>query len=289
MKKLCISFLALIYSHASSQVGINTANPLANFHIDAGKDNPSSGSALSTSQQKNDVAILTNGNLGIGTTKPLTKLDISSGTVLSPQDGFMLKDGTEGRGKVLVSDDNGSAHWLLYPAQKIYRGVMGAGVDIDISSTSFSFNPSNYNAGFYQTGSYIDLPPGKWRVKMDLVIPYTADANSTMNQDEWFWLRTTLSDNGTSNPASPSVDLVDNSRWASEVFQGPGSAVSVGNKFAMINGNLIINNPSANMKRYYLLAGGFTRSNLHIPGILQNLGGAIWKDNKITAYAIEQD
>ncbi len=57
----------------------------------------------------------------------------------------------------------------------------------------------------------------------------------------------------------------------------------------MINGNLIVNNSSANIKRYYLLAGGFTRSNLSIPGTLEKMGGAQWQDNKLTAYAKEQD
>jgi len=288
MRKINFAFF-LISLNVYSQVGINTSNPLGNFHIDAGKDNPVTGNTLSNAQKDNDLIILANGNMGISAINPTTKLEINSGTITLPSDGFKLNDGTEGIGKVLISDDNGSAHWLLHPAQKIYKGVMGAGLDIDISSSSYTFNSANYGVGFYQTGSYIDLPPGKWRVKIDLIIPYLADAGSTMSQDEWFWLRTTLSDNGASNPSTPSADLVDNSKWASEVFQGPGPLAVNGNKFAMINGNLIVNNSSANIKRYYLLAGGFTRSNLSIPGTLEKMGGAQWQDNKLTAYAIEQD
>ncbi|SDM03330.1 hypothetical protein [Chryseobacterium taihuense] len=289
MKKIIFSSILMHNAIIYSQVGIGTNNPLTNFHIDAGKDNPLIGTIVSDAQKQNDVAILSSGNVGIGNLSATRKLEIESGTVASPSDGFKLKDGTEGKGKVLISDDSGSAHWLLHPAQKIYKGVMGNGLDVDISSSSYSFNPANHSVGFYQTGSYIDLPPGKWRVKIDLVIPYLADSDAAMSRDEWFWMRTTLSDSGTNNPAAPSADLVNNSRWASEIFQGPGPVLSAGNKFAMINGNLIINNTASGIKRYYLLAGGFTRSNLNIPGILEKMGGAQWQENKLTAYAIEQD
>ena len=289
MKKIIFSAIIMHNVFMYSQVGIGTNNPLSNFHVDAGKDNPLNGNVVSDAQKQNDVSILSSGNVGIGILSPTRKFEVESGTVASPSDGFKLNDGTEGKGKVLISDDSGSAHWLLHPAQKIYKGIMGNGLNIDISSSSYSFNSANHNVGFYQTGSYIDLPPGKWRVKIDLVIPYLADIDAAMNRDDWFWIRTTLSDNGTSNPGAPSADLVDNSRWASEVFQGPGPVLSAGNKFAMINGNLIINNATSAIKRYYLLAGGFTRSNLNIPGVLEKMGGAQWQENKITAYAIEQD
>lgn len=58
-----------------SQIGINTPNPQALFHIDGAKDNPSTG-APTSDQQLNDFAILGNGYVGIGTDHPTSKLEI---------------------------------------------------------------------------------------------------------------------------------------------------------------------------------------------------------------------
>lgn len=67
----------LFLNYAKAQVGINTSNPQATFHIDGAKDNPTTGSPTST-QIANDVAFTSSGEIGIGTLTPATKLDVRS-------------------------------------------------------------------------------------------------------------------------------------------------------------------------------------------------------------------
>ncbi|GAB0155018.1 hypothetical protein CHRYSEOSP005_02780 [Chryseobacterium sp. Alg-005] len=64
-------------NYANAQIGINTSNPQATFHIDGAKDNPSTG-APTSAQIANDVAFTSSGEMGIGTLTPATKLDARS-------------------------------------------------------------------------------------------------------------------------------------------------------------------------------------------------------------------
>ncbi|MFT3920398.1 hypothetical protein [Cloacibacterium sp.] len=108
MKKNITLFVALIVNVALySQVGINTQNPQGIFNIDGGKDNPATGSAHTTIQQSNDLVFTANGNLGLGTINPDTKLHINNSTV----GAIKIIDGTQGAGRVLVSDSNGVGTW----------------------------------------------------------------------------------------------------------------------------------------------------------------------------------
>lgn len=102
MKKLLLSSFLVVSVCSFAQVGVNTANPQAMFHVDGGKDNPLTG-APSTTQQQNDVVITSAGNVGIGTTTPSRKLEIVSPT--SP--ALRIKDGSQNVNYVLMSDANG--------------------------------------------------------------------------------------------------------------------------------------------------------------------------------------
>lgn len=66
-KKTAKLFLIFISGLATAQIGINTPNPLDTFHVDGGKDNPSSG-IPTTDQQSNDFIVTKTGKVGIGTT-----------------------------------------------------------------------------------------------------------------------------------------------------------------------------------------------------------------------------
>lgn len=288
MKKNYNFLLLLISCMLYSQVGLNTKNPQGVFHIDGLINNPLS-SAPNNLQQTDDVVVSVLGNVGLGTITPTKKLAIiSGGTKASPLDGFKLQDGTQGAGNVLVSDEDGSAHWERFPAIKLYNGLFGNGHDIDLSNTLYNFNPGDYSVSFYQTGSYIDLQPGIWNVKINILLSYLADSElATLSEDQWFWVRSTLSDNGTSSPAMPSPDLVGSSKWASEIFQGPTPPLSKGNKLGLINGTLVLRNLTNDIKRYYLLVGGLTKSTSNLPGAIQKMGGNIWSENEIIAHQIE--
>lgn len=77
IKNLCSAVLLLIFGVASSQVGVNTQNPQAVFHVDGAKDNPSTGTP-SASQQANDFVVTNQGQIGIGTNSPSSSLEINS-------------------------------------------------------------------------------------------------------------------------------------------------------------------------------------------------------------------
>ncbi|SIQ70181.1 hypothetical protein SAMN05880574_12157, partial [Chryseobacterium sp. RU37D] len=69
--------LLLLFSPAIyySQVGINTSNPQASFHVDGAKDNALTGTPTIV-QQSNDFAVSNLGRVGIGITNPAARLHL---------------------------------------------------------------------------------------------------------------------------------------------------------------------------------------------------------------------
>ncbi len=76
-KKLVICLLMFLGVNIYSQIGINTTNPQAILHVDAAKDNPSTG-IPNASQQSNDFVVTSSGNVGVATIVPANKLQIVS-------------------------------------------------------------------------------------------------------------------------------------------------------------------------------------------------------------------
>ncbi|PKF75598.1 hypothetical protein CW752_02965 [Chryseobacterium sp. PMSZPI] len=75
-------------------VGINTTNPQGVFHVDGAKDNPATGTPT-VAQQANDVVVLNNGYVGIGTVLPkqqlhITELNTTSGITNSFISGIAI-------------------------------------------------------------------------------------------------------------------------------------------------------------------------------------------------------
>ena len=289
MKKNIILLIGLLLSGFSySQVGINTANPQGIFNIDGGKDNPTTGSAHTNAQQLNDFTVTAAGNVGIGKIAPSTKLHITTGgTAATPNaTGFRLEDGNQNTNFVLTSDTYGVGTWKPVAATRIV-GTLGAGVDVLFKTTG----------GVYRkTGSYIDLPPGKWEVRVTMLMPVggvpsdTVPGGGTMTADDWVWLKTTFSTETTTTivETQASSDIVG-ALLVSNLFFGPKS-VSSQPKFLMLNGSVIINNTSTASKRYYYYAGN-TDSQEYTTGSgkatkFYLFGGWNWGENSITALKV---
>lgn len=292
-KNLYIIIAILISGVAFSQVGVNTSNPQGVFNIDGGRDNPltGAGSTYTPAQQLNDFTVLVNGNTGIGTINPSQKLHIETGgTAASPVTGFKLVDGNQNNNYVLTSDANGIGTWQINK-MSILQGVLGSGVDLILNDATNNFVYGSPNVGLKQTGSYIDLPSGRWQVNITMFMPYNPyNTSNGLKTDDWFWLRSSLSE--TSNASvSISSDVVSNNKYSSANFQGPataatGSAPFYVTRFGLMSGVIIVNNTSGTTKRYYYVAGAWNLSRNDMPGRLYQFGGSSWAENSITAIPL---
>lgn len=153
MKKIYVMILGALANLTLAQVGLNTPNPRGMFHLDGKKNNETSG-PVSIANQADDVVMTSDGYIGIGNNSPATSLDIkTSGTLATPVSGIKITDGAQNENYVLTSDTNGNGLWK--PVRlTVVRGTNGTGIDIPFTATNT----------FSYTGSYIDLPPGKWLV-----------------------------------------------------------------------------------------------------------------------------
>ena len=289
MNKNIILLIGLLLSGFSySQVGINTTNPQGIFNIDGGKDNPTTGSTHSNAEQLNDFTVTAAGNVGIGKIAPSTKLHITTGgTATTPNpSGFRLEDGNQNTNFVLTSDTNGVGTWKPVAATRIV-GTLGAGIDVPFKTTG----------GVYRkTGSYIDLPSGKWEIKVTMLMPVggvSSDAlpgGGTMTVNDWVWLKTTFSTVNAATIVDSQISSdIEGASLVSNLFFGPKS-VSGEPKFNMLNGSVIINNTSTASKRYYYYAGN-TDSQEYTTGSgkatkFYLFGGWNWGENSITAFKV---
>ena len=287
-KNIIISIGLLLSGFSYSQVGINTANPQGIFNIDGGKDNPTTGSAHTNAQQLNDFTVTAAGNVGIGKIAPSTKLHITTGgTATTPNpSGFRLEDGNQNTNFVLTSDTNGEGTWKPVGVTRI-EGILGAGIDVPFITAGEVYR---------NTGSYIDLPSGKWEVKVTMLMPVGGVSSDplpgggTMTVNDWVWLKTTFSTvNATTIVGSQISSDIEGASLVSNLFFGPKS-LSSDPKFIMMNGSIFINNTSTASKRYYYYAGN-TDSQEYTTGSgkatkFYVFGGWNWGENSITAMKV---
>ena len=171
-KNIIILISSLFCGTLFSQVGINTPNPQGVFNIDGGKDNPKTGSAHTAAQQLNDVTVLQNGNVGLGTITPTAKLEIQTGgTTTVPVPGFKLIDGSQSAGAMLTStNDQGNAKWTVLGTAK--------GAVIGTIETPGLIVTSDQNNGQYRYTNYkIELTTGNWIVNTGLRLNNTMNVN----------------------------------------------------------------------------------------------------------------
>lgn len=144
MKNTIVLSTLLFSAFAFGQVGVNTQNPQGTFHIDGAKDNPSTGTP-SILQQANDVIINSSGNLGIGTTTPSTKVEITKTT----SGAVKITDGTQGNNKIFVSDANGTGTWRNTSPPVVIESNSGSLLPVGVGLTYLGANATVTIPGYY--------------------------------------------------------------------------------------------------------------------------------------------
>lgn len=152
---------------AQAQVGINTDTPQATLDI---KSDATKALKITNTSNTEMVTVMDDGKVGIGTATPTEKLEVAG--------SVKIVDGTQGAGKVLVSDANGKASWKNV-AQYTVKGTIPA----TAVSVPAVIDATGQGAIAY-TGCYITLPAGSWTIKAttwlsaggsDLVLPVSAN------------------------------------------------------------------------------------------------------------------
>ncbi len=143
---IIITTVLPIFGYA--QIGINTDNPQALFHIDAASTvattNPIIGSP-SILQQSDDLSITKLGSLGLGTIKPSEKLDING--------IIRIQGGNPANKAVLVSNDiNGNAIWGDPPGT--FSTIDPLSTNLNISTTGLPYTFTGIKITFPRVGTY---------------------------------------------------------------------------------------------------------------------------------------
>ncbi len=294
MKKYIILSTILVSAYNFAQVGINTNNPQGILNIDGAKDNPTSGTSHTAEQQLNDFTVLSNGNTGIGTISPSQKLEIQTGgTAEVPVTGFKLSDGNQRKNYALTSDENGVGTWKLVTVM----GINGKFVPANSSNSKYYF--STQENTYVNTGSYIDLPPGKWRIDITQLLRPDYTNNQLLVADDYIFVRFTFTDSETSTSPMAESNFGSNVvEFAAGSFSGPLAYGVL--KYEVVNGTIILKNNSTDIKRYYLLAGNSLASNSYRESdvgsngkvgtvFFRNIGSSSWRENRIVAMPLNND
>lgn len=262
-KNIYTLFSICLFSLGFSQVGIRTNTPIGVFNIDGAKDNAGS-LTPSPDQQLNDVTVLPNGNVGVGTISPTQKLNIQS---VKPGDapvpGFRLEDGNQGKDKYLLSDDNGVATWKELGSTKSIINGSSAKAAVSSDETSVSYK---------NTTMAINLTKGKWLLNLGIDLEITAD----LPDNSIYWLKGYLSSSPTSVTQSgfnivgtQGINTPDSS-YAARMMKG-----NINSSHNFMGGTLIVNVTSAAATIYVLV-----ENKARIAGTT----GSMWKfDPQITS------
>lgn len=278
MRRYIIFLLSafLLSGQGVAQVGINTFNPqnggtLGVLHIDGQGNNNAAGVPTST-QISDDVLINSFGKMAIGHVSPTHMLHINSGgTPVSPVSGIKIEDGSQGVTKLLISDANGFGKWAYIGEVTVVKGVLSA------TGISPLINTLGTSGVYFYTGSYIELPPGRWMVMVSMILSVSG---GTSNIAERVWVRSTFCD--TPSALDSSADLVPLLlRWV--------SALAYSTSPNLMNGFLIINNSTATPKRYYYSLGYVSNNVTPAAARLLSFGSSVHRQSYILALKMKNN
>lgn len=256
--------------------GLGTTDPSAQFHNTGGTQldgNVTLGNSITRTVSFVGYNVTTGGTLnfnsgklyldksnsriGVNTSSPTQGADFNC-TVRLRKHVYDYNNSNGVADQVLVRGANGAV-WgsALKSLPQVVNGVLGSGYTGAANATT--------TAG--ATNSYIDLPVGKWRVDVTVLM------SGAIGSGSYIWMRMYL---GTGATDTANADAIGtNMIGQCRVYPAP---------YAIANGSVIVNNVSGSTKRYYLVVGPSE------PGDSTNtfntLMGSNWGENSIKAYPI---
>jgi len=222
-----------------SKIGINTQEPTATLDINGTARVRNLPIGARTDQM---VTADADGNLrqmAIPTTNTYTgtaPVNVSSSNVISVTPGFV--------GQVLTSTAS-AVNWQ-YPALQMIMCDVGAGVGLGTNVNWPTAAGGNQMIN-KQTGSSITLPPGKWMVYVQMLMPI----QNFPPAGDFLWLRTSFSNAANSYAISPDIDNTIGTQFISGSYYGMSKNGALPISYTMMQGFVIINNTTAASKKYF--------------------------------------
>ena len=191
-------------------------------------------------------------NVGIGTTSTTKSLHVKSTD--NSEKILTITDGTEKASYLLTAKDaQGNSMWAprTFGGKTIVIGTLGPGLDM----TSTAKNAQTWK----NTGTYIDLPPGRWAVSATFVMISNVAAN---NKTSTYYIKNTFSESPTGTAVSPDIEIrrANGSLITDALPTYISGTLYAPMPFALIRGSAIINNSSGASKKYYLISNFFRSS-----------------------------
>jgi trimeric autotransporter adhesin len=210
---------------------------------------------------ENGISILDNGNVGVGVTLPSQKFHIQGNVRLTGE--FFDGNNFSGVAGQVLSNDGTKTTWVNNLA--ITPTVVGI-----LSSVP---NNNGLCSANFNTGTYIDLPVGKWSVQASFLL----NANGALASGQGYWVRCGFS---TSSSSFIAPNYMTSSTLISGSLVGP-----VAN--SMATGTVLINNDTSGTQRLYLWRLSSNMYGAPCSGYtLLNFGNSLWGENNLIAYPI---
>jgi hypothetical protein len=218
------------------------------------------GSGISTERMR----LLWNGNIGIGTNLPTQALDVAGNVKFS---GALMPNNISGTsGQILSSSGTTIAPlWINYtPVSTPITASFPGGT-----------STRTWCQAAYWTGTFIDLPPGRWAISSTL----TLNGGSALPSASGLQWHSSWSDVSTGTTYVATSDFVGNTTQYAGVVISPM-------QYGFTSGIIILNNTTTSTKRYYLwkTGGSINGSGASCSFSVLNYARGFHPEDQIIAY-----
>ena len=204
------------------------------------------------------ICMAQTGNVGISTSNPQETLHVKG--------SLRLEHPSQSQGKIIQVYKDGSMKWSVgVPSMKLGVFTNGNPITAANIATSRYFN------------AYIDLAPGKWLVRLSLLIPMN---NAPSNNNSGYLVETHFADSS-DNTTTPTMDYITGS--STKII---GTAYGPSD-YGMVLGSVLLENKDDTTKRYYLHGTATQYSTSTGTLTLNNFTSTQWGENRMYALPIE--